>query len=138
MTLDDALDWFGLDRATVNKSRLKDAYRRIAKELHPDTKNTFIDKMTAHDNFVAASKARDVIEDALTEETINRTTENSSDEYFEYNYEDDDEDIYKEAYEEPERYEDRLTGREKYDFHNRRPLERILGVPYPLTLQLRR
>lgn len=34
--LDDVIDWFRLDGTTVTEVRLNEAYRRIAKELHPD------------------------------------------------------------------------------------------------------
>ena len=61
MILDDALDWFRLDPATVSEAKLNQAFRRMAKELHPDSKTTFVEKKAAHENYIAAGNARDLI-----------------------------------------------------------------------------
>ena len=120
MTLEDALEWFGLDRATVTEPQLRQAYRRIAKELHPDTKLSFIDKLAAHDNFVMAIEARDMIAKALHQEALGRTVQGTKSEWVEET---------ESSHQNNNTYKDTLTGRAKFDFHNPRPFERLMEVP---------
>ena len=130
MTLNEAINWFRLDATTVNEASLKTAYWRLAKEFHPDTKNTYIDKMAAHDNFIVAGEAKEMISEALRQGVLPTNAERTVN-----NYDDDNGDYdfgagNQEGYNNQKNNDDNLPDREMYDFHHPRPLENLMGMPF--------
>ena len=67
MTVEFALRWFELDPNSIDDRNLKKAFRRRASELHPDkTSNDPTEMRAAHEYFIAAIRARDLIASAIT------------------------------------------------------------------------
>ncbi|MFA7276286.1 MAG: hypothetical protein WC043_05740 [Pseudobdellovibrionaceae bacterium] len=132
-----ALEWFELDKATVSEEKVKAAYRILAKRYHPDTRGNYKEKLSASENFVAATKTKALLLEAYRtgrlpiQEAQTPKTEAPAQGKVKWSGQ------FKTSYAKklepetpPRRYEDTLTGRRKYDYHNKRPMEKLMDVPY--------
>jgi hypothetical protein len=65
LTVATALRWFALDPLTVDERAVKAAFRKKAKECHPDGKSSYREKLAGAENFRAAIAARDLLLEEL-------------------------------------------------------------------------
>ncbi len=131
LTLEQALDWFGLDPATVDKGAVKTAFWELAKKCHPDTKKNYDEKLAASENFKAAENARGMILTALDVGLLPRPIKDKP--ISELEVEVDAPQPPKpepntEAHK-PNPFSWKRSPREKYDQRHPRPLERLSALP---------
>lgn len=113
-TLDQALDWFGLDAGSVTEQQVKDAFKILAKKFHPDASGNYKGKLDNYENFIAAVDAKDILITALDSSLLP--------------YDIGENETPKHNYGDPV-FDQGMNDQDRFNYATTRPLEYLLELP---------
>lgn len=137
ITINEALNWFELNQETITLEKVTASYRKLAKKFHPDNRGNYKEKLSATENFIVATEAKDILIEAIKSgnlpkksfaETNNKFSDDVKKNTYTRKKSSDKNDDNKEG-KPTKKYEDYLSERKRYDYRNPLPTEKIFNVP---------